>query len=147
MTNNVCASVFLQEALSALQLPDQQAKEIITSQLLPLIGQRKREDEERLAALDVCNMNLPESFFCPVSLSPHQSVCLRLSPCLQAYRDSVGRHAHQVSRNVFEVMRALALLWETHRRWSERTEDKVRGHLENLRQSQQQHVQVSPPDL
>ncbi|MED6261099.1 hypothetical protein ATANTOWER_000874 [Ataeniobius toweri] len=97
-------------ALLALQLSDQQVKEIIASQLLPLIGQLQRQDEERLAALDVCS-------------------------------DSVGRHSLQVSRSVFEVMRASALLWEMHCCRLERREEELKGQLEVLRQAQQKHVQ------
>ncbi|XP_047237070.1 coiled-coil domain-containing protein 180 isoform X5 [Girardinichthys multiradiatus] len=97
-------------ALLALQLSDQQVKEIIASQLLPLIGQLQRQDEERLAALDVCS-------------------------------DSVGRHSLQVSRSVFEVMRASALLWEMHCRKLERREEELKGQLEVLSQAQQKHVQ------
>ncbi|MEQ2186770.1 hypothetical protein GOODEAATRI_031974 [Goodea atripinnis] len=59
----ICLSVFLKVALLALQLSDQQVKEIIASQLLPLIGQLQRQDEERLAALDVCHTNLAEGSF------------------------------------------------------------------------------------
>ncbi|KAM4578371.1 coiled-coil domain-containing protein 180 [Fundulus diaphanus] len=98
------------EALSALQLTDQQVEEIVASQLLPLIGQRQRQDEERLAALDVCS-------------------------------DSLGRHALQVSGSVFEVMRASALLWETHCCRSERREEELKRQLEVPRKSQQHHVQ------
>ncbi|XP_036000630.1 coiled-coil domain-containing protein 180-like isoform X1 [Fundulus heteroclitus] len=98
------------EALSALQLTDQQVEEIVASQLLPLIGQRQGQDEERLAALDVCS-------------------------------DSLGCHALQVSGSVFEVMRASALLWETHCCRSERREEELKRQLEVPRKSHQQHVQ------
>uniref|UniRef100_A0A096LSL1 DUF4455 domain-containing protein n=1 Tax=Poecilia formosa TaxID=48698 RepID=A0A096LSL1_POEFO len=72
-----------QEALAALQLSDQQLEDITSSRLLPLIGQRQRDDEERLAGLDECS-------------------------------DCVDQHVLGVSRSVSEVMRAVALLWETH---------------------------------
>ncbi|KAM3611041.1 uncharacterized protein V6R79_012771 [Siganus canaliculatus] len=42
-----------QEALSALQLSEEEVNEVVQSQLLLLIGQRQREDEEQLSALDV----------------------------------------------------------------------------------------------
>ncbi|KAM9700206.1 uncharacterized protein ccdc180 [Menidia menidia] len=47
-----------QEALSALQLSEQQVEDIFSSQLLPLIGQRHSRDEERLAALEACRASL-----------------------------------------------------------------------------------------
>ncbi|XP_028313783.1 coiled-coil domain-containing protein 180 isoform X2 [Gouania willdenowi] len=40
-------------ALLALQLPDEEVSDMVRSQLLPLIGRRQSEDEERLAALKV----------------------------------------------------------------------------------------------
>ncbi|XP_040897839.1 coiled-coil domain-containing protein 180 [Toxotes jaculatrix] len=42
------------EALSALQLSDEEVNHVIGSQLLSLIGRSQSQDEERLAALDVC---------------------------------------------------------------------------------------------
>ncbi|XP_029295593.1 coiled-coil domain-containing protein 180-like [Cottoperca gobio] len=43
-----------EEALSALQLSDEEVKDIVSSQLLTLIGRSQSQDEERLAALDLC---------------------------------------------------------------------------------------------
>ncbi|XP_008301354.1 uncharacterized protein ccdc180 [Stegastes partitus] len=99
-----------QEALSALQLSEQEVNHIVSSQLLPLIGRRQSQDEERLAALDVC--------------------------C-----DSAARHALCLSRCAFAVMRAAALLWETHSRRLARREEELQRHLDELRHSQQQHIQ------
>ncbi|KAK2838233.1 hypothetical protein Q5P01_015445 [Channa striata] len=42
------------DALSALQLSEEEVNDIISSQLLTLIGQSQSQDEEQLAALDVC---------------------------------------------------------------------------------------------
>ncbi|KAK5933187.1 hypothetical protein CgunFtcFv8_004833 [Champsocephalus gunnari] len=44
-----------EEALSALQLSEQEVSDIINSQLLTLIGQRQSQVEERLAALERCS--------------------------------------------------------------------------------------------
>ncbi|GAA6235064.1 coiled-coil domain-containing protein 180 isoform X1 [Lates japonicus] len=41
------------EALSALQLSEEEVNDVVSSQLLPLIGRNQRQDEEQLAALDV----------------------------------------------------------------------------------------------
>ncbi|XP_036955257.1 coiled-coil domain-containing protein 180 isoform X2 [Acanthopagrus latus] len=98
------------EELSALQLSEEELNEVVASHLLTLIGRSQRQDEKRLAALDLC--------------------------C-----DSVARHAHSVSRCVFVVMRGAALLWETHSHRLERKEEEVQQHLDDLRVSQQQHIQ------
>ncbi|RVE68722.1 hypothetical protein OJAV_G00094210 [Oryzias javanicus] len=42
------------EAFSALELSEEQVNDIVISQLLPLIRQRQSQDEERLAALEMC---------------------------------------------------------------------------------------------
>ncbi|KAM9391534.1 coiled-coil domain-containing protein 180 [Pholidichthys leucotaenia] len=42
------------EALSALQLTEEEVNDVVNPQLLDLIGQQQSQDEERLAALDVC---------------------------------------------------------------------------------------------
>ncbi|KAM4577050.1 coiled-coil domain-containing protein 180 [Odontesthes bonariensis] len=94
------------EALSALQLSDQQVNDIVDSQILPLIGQRQNGDEERLAALEV-------------------------------HRDSVAHHTLGLSRCVFVVMQAAALLWETHSHRLERREEELQQQLAELRLSQQ----------
>ncbi|XP_069581651.1 coiled-coil domain-containing protein 180-like, partial [Brachyistius frenatus] len=98
------------EALTALQLSEEEVDDIVRSQMLTLIGQRQTHDEQRLAALDVCN-------------------------------DSAAHHALGLSRCVFVVMRAAVLLWETHCRRLERTEEEVQRHLDELRHSQHEHVQ------
>ncbi|XP_023254664.1 coiled-coil domain-containing protein 180-like [Seriola lalandi dorsalis] len=43
-----------QEALSALQLSEEEVNDVVSSQLLALIGRSQSQDEERLSALDVC---------------------------------------------------------------------------------------------
>ncbi|XP_070690406.1 coiled-coil domain-containing protein 180 [Pempheris klunzingeri] len=43
-----------EEALSALQLSEKEVKDVVSSQLLTMTGQIQTEDEERLAALDLC---------------------------------------------------------------------------------------------
>ncbi|XP_044051690.1 coiled-coil domain-containing protein 180 isoform X2 [Siniperca chuatsi] len=43
-----------QEELSALQLPEDEVKHVVSSQLLALIGGSQSQDEQRLAALDLC---------------------------------------------------------------------------------------------
>ncbi|XP_017162072.1 uncharacterized protein LOC103470801 [Poecilia reticulata] len=96
-----------QEALAALQLSDQQLEDIMSSQLLPLIGQRQRDDEERLAGLDECS-------------------------------DLVDQHVMGVSRSVSDVMRAVALLWETHSRRVKRREEELEAKLQLLKTAQQQ---------
>ncbi|XP_045890722.1 coiled-coil domain-containing protein 180 [Micropterus dolomieu] len=98
------------EALSALQLSEEEVNHVVSSQLLTLIGRSQSQDEERLAALDLC--------------------------C-----DSAARRALALSRCVFVVMRGAALLWETHSRRIERREEELQQHLDELRRSQQQHVQ------
>ncbi|XP_049908026.1 coiled-coil domain-containing protein 180 [Epinephelus moara] len=98
------------EALSALQLAEEEVNNIVSSQLLILIGQHQRQDEERLAALDLC--------------------------C-----DSVARHAFNISRCVFVVMQGAALQWETHNHRLERKKEDLQQHLDDLRHTQQQHIQ------
>lgn len=61
---DLCFShVLLQEELSALKLSEEELNEVVASQLLTLIGRSQRQDEKRLAALDVSHTNLcePES--------------------------------------------------------------------------------------
>lgn len=48
----------MQEELSALQLPGEEVNDVVSAQLLTLIGQSQRQNEEKLAALDVSNTNL-----------------------------------------------------------------------------------------
>lgn len=45
----------------ALQLPEKEADEAISAEILPLIGQSQNRDEERLADLDVRHSNLHSS--------------------------------------------------------------------------------------
>lgn len=52
--------VLLQEELSALQLSEEELNEVVASQLLTLTGRSQRQDEKRLAALDVSHTNLTE---------------------------------------------------------------------------------------
>lgn len=53
---------FLQGELLALQLPEKEADDAISAEILPLIGQSQSRDEERLADLDVRHTNLHLSF-------------------------------------------------------------------------------------
>ncbi|XP_022622288.1 coiled-coil domain-containing protein 180 [Seriola dumerili] len=99
-----------QEALSALQLSEEEVNDVVSSQLLALIGRSQSQDEERLSALDVC--------------------------C-----DSVACHALSLTRCVFVVIRGATLLWETHSSRLESREKEMQQHLDNLRHSQQQHIQ------
>ncbi|XP_063346409.1 coiled-coil domain-containing protein 180 [Pelmatolapia mariae] len=98
------------EVLSSLELSEEEVNDIINLQLLTVIGAQQSQDEEQLAALDVCS-------------------------------DSVARHAFSLSRSVFVVMRAAALLWETHCQRLERRDEKLQQDLNDLRCSQQQHLQ------
>lgn len=52
--------VLLQEELSALQLSEEELNEVVASQLLTLTGRSQRQDEKRLAALDVSHTNFTE---------------------------------------------------------------------------------------
>ncbi|KAI3373030.1 hypothetical protein L3Q82_023465 [Scortum barcoo] len=99
-----------EDALTALQLSEEEVNDIINSELLSLIGRSQSQDEERLAALDL--------------------------RC-----DTVARHALTLSRCVFVVMRGAVLLWETHSRSLERREEELQQHVDDLRVSQQQHIQ------
>ncbi|XP_057686946.1 coiled-coil domain-containing protein 180 [Corythoichthys intestinalis] len=47
-----------QEALSALELPQEEVSDIVKSQLISLIGQHQRQDEMQLAAIDTCSDSL-----------------------------------------------------------------------------------------
>ncbi|CAJ1069369.1 hypothetical protein L3Q82_023465 [Xyrichtys novacula] len=98
------------EALSALQLSEEEVNHAVSSALLPLIGQRQSQDEEQLAALNVC-------------------------------RESVASHALGLSRRVFVMLRGVAVLWETHSSRLKMREDELQQHLDNLRDSQQQHTE------
>ncbi|XP_039979107.1 coiled-coil domain-containing protein 180 [Xiphias gladius] len=97
-------------ALSALQLSEEEVNDVVSTQLLTLIGRSQSQDEERLAALDV-------------------------------YCDSVAQQTLSLSRCLFVVMRGAALLWETHSRRLEKREEEVQHHLDDLRRSQQRHIQ------
>ncbi|XP_068559608.1 coiled-coil domain-containing protein 180 [Cebidichthys violaceus] len=55
--------------------------------------------------------------------------------------DSEARRALGLTRCVFVVMRGAALLWETHSHRLERRREELEQHLDDLRQSQQQHTQ------
>ena len=67
LITDLCFShVLLQEELSALQLSEEELNEVVASHLLTLIGRSQRQDEKRLAALDVSHTNLTE----PESKSP-----------------------------------------------------------------------------
>ncbi|CAK6980687.1 hypothetical protein L3Q82_023465 [Scomber scombrus] len=99
-----------EEVLSALQLSEEEVTDIISSQIFTLIGQSQRQEEERLAALEV-------------------------------WAESVSGDALRVSRCVFAVMRAAALLWETHRRSVQSREEEVQRHLDEVRRSQEQLIQ------
>ncbi len=64
--------VVLQEALSALQLSEEEVKDILSSQLLTLIGRLQAQDEERLAALDVSQQtSMRRHMFCGPNLDVH----------------------------------------------------------------------------
>ncbi|XP_037536764.1 coiled-coil domain-containing protein 180 [Nematolebias whitei] len=108
--NHLAAVERCKEALSVHQVSDKQVDDIINSQILPLIGRQQSQDDERLAALEVCS-------------------------------SSVACHAVSISRYVFDVMRAAALLWETHRCRLKRREEELQQHLNDIRQSQQQRIQ------
>uniref|UniRef100_UPI0037E93FDA coiled-coil domain-containing protein 180 n=1 Tax=Semicossyphus pulcher TaxID=241346 RepID=UPI0037E93FDA len=56
-------------------------------------------------------------------------------------RESVARHALSLSRCVFVVMRGAALLWEKHSRRLKGREEELQQHQDDLRGSQQKHVQ------
>ncbi|XP_070761112.1 coiled-coil domain-containing protein 180 [Enoplosus armatus] len=99
-----------EEALSALQLSEEEVNDVVSSQLLTLIRGSQSQDDERLAALDLC--------------------------C-----DSVARRALSLSRCVFVVMRGAVLLWETHSSRLKRREEELQQHLDDLRCSQQHHIQ------
>ncbi|XP_062273933.1 coiled-coil domain-containing protein 180, partial [Scomber scombrus] len=99
-----------EEALSALQLSEEEVTDIISSQIFTLIGQSQRQEEERLAALEV-------------------------------WAESVSGDALRVSRGVFAVMRAAALLWETHHCSVQSREEEVQRHLDEVRRSQEQLIQ------
>ncbi|XP_077570696.1 coiled-coil domain-containing protein 180 isoform X1 [Stigmatopora nigra] len=47
-----------QEALSALELPQEEVSDIVKSQLISLIGQHQRQDEMQLATIDTCSDSL-----------------------------------------------------------------------------------------
>ncbi|XP_026177567.1 coiled-coil domain-containing protein 180 isoform X2 [Mastacembelus armatus] len=98
------------EALSALQLSEEEVNHLVSSELLTLIGQIQSRDEERLAALDV--------------------------GC-----DLVTHHTLSLSRSVFVLMSGAALLWVTHSCKLERREEELQQQLDNLKHSQQQHIQ------
>ncbi|KAM7390949.1 hypothetical protein PAMP_021676 [Pampus punctatissimus] len=99
-----------EELLSALHFSDEEVTDVISSQFLTLIRQRQRQDEERLATVDL-------------------------------WAESVSRAAARLSKCVFVVMRAAALLWEKYRHSVETREEEVQIQLDELRRSQEQHIQ------
>ncbi|KAM7415456.1 hypothetical protein PAMA_017796 [Pampus argenteus] len=99
-----------EEVLSALDLSKEEVTDVISSQLLTLIRQRQRQDEERLAVIDL-------------------------------WAESVSRAAARLSKCVFVVMKATALLWEKYRHSVETREEEVQIQLDELRHSQEQHIQ------
>ncbi|XP_034555407.1 coiled-coil domain-containing protein 180 isoform X2 [Notolabrus celidotus] len=98
------------EALSALQLPEDEVKYVVGSKLLPLTGQSQNLVEERLAGFNVC--------------------------C-----ESLACRAVSLSRCVFNLIRGAALLWETHNRRLKMREEELQQQMDDLRGSQQHHIQ------
>ncbi|XP_026199109.1 coiled-coil domain-containing protein 180 isoform X1 [Anabas testudineus] len=107
------------EALSALQLSEEEVNDVVSSQLLTLIGQHQRQDEERLAALDVC---------CD-SVARH---ALSLSRCVFALMQGATflweTHSHSLQSREEELQQHLGDL----RRAQQRRLQRKKVHLDNL---------------
>lgn len=67
----------------------------------------------------------------------------RLSVCLQLLCDTVARQSLTLSSSAFAVMRGAVLLWETHLVRLEKRKEELERHLDELRASQRQRMQVS----
>ncbi|XP_059193958.1 coiled-coil domain-containing protein 180 isoform X2 [Centropristis striata] len=87
-----------QEELSALQLSEDEVQEILSSQLLPLIGRRQSQDEERMAALDVsCDCVSRQA----VSLSRCVFVVLRGAALLwETHRRDIERREEELQQHL-----------------------------------------------
>ncbi|KAM9810471.1 coiled-coil domain-containing protein 180 [Neosynchiropus ocellatus] len=89
------------EALAALQLSDEQVSEVLNSELLPLIGQSHRHDEERQTATEVWLNSVSRSSF-------------RLSNCVFVVMRAVAllweMHCSSVQRREQELDRHLDFL-------------------------------------
>ncbi|XP_030579650.1 coiled-coil domain-containing protein 180 isoform X2 [Archocentrus centrarchus] len=60
---------------------------------------------------------------------------------LDMFSDSLARHTLSLSRSVFAVARAAALLWETHCQRLEKRDEKLQQDLDDFRCLQQQHIE------
>uniref|UniRef100_A0A3Q1G1V0 Uncharacterized LOC110967087 n=1 Tax=Acanthochromis polyacanthus TaxID=80966 RepID=A0A3Q1G1V0_9TELE len=120
-----------QEALSALKLSEQEVNHIINSQLLPLIGRRQSQDEERLAALDVC---------CDLA-ARH---ALRLSRCVFAVMQAAAslweRHSRRLERREEEVRQQLDELRRSQQQHIQEQKVGVDELLGRLRQESSEDI-------
>lgn len=76
MIDNVCHLCFLQGELLTLQLPEKEADEAISAEILPLIGQSQSRDEERLADLDVGHTHPHSSLTIFIELFFYVFICI-----------------------------------------------------------------------
>lgn len=133
----VSSCVVLQEALSRLQLSAEQLNRLLSSQLLPVAAQRKSEDEEQLATLQVRALSWHT---CSVQGDTPVSVLSPSPSQLQCEGAALG--ASSLSRRVFAVVRGAALLWETHTCSLHHRQVEQQQQLQQLRHGQQRHLQV-----
>ncbi|XP_071328457.1 coiled-coil domain-containing protein 180 isoform X2 [Trachinotus anak] len=114
-----------QEALSALQLSEEEVNHVVSSQLLSLIGQSQSQEEERLAALDVC---------CD-SVACH---ALRLSRCVFVVMRGAAllweRHRCRLERREEEVQKHLDDLRRSQHHHIQRKKVRLDDLLGGLRQ-------------
>ncbi|KAM8866086.1 coiled-coil domain-containing protein 180 [Synchiropus picturatus] len=86
------------EALAALQLSDEQVSEVLNSELLPLIGQSHRHDEERQTATEVWLNSVSRSSY---RLSNCVFVVMRAVALLwEMYCSSVQRREQELDRHL-----------------------------------------------
>ncbi|XP_028270528.1 coiled-coil domain-containing protein 180 [Parambassis ranga] len=93
-----------EEALSALQLSEDEVKDVVSAQLIPLIGRRQSADEERLAALDACS----DSVTChSLSLSTSVFVVMRAAAALwETHRHRLERRERELQQQLCDISRS-----------------------------------------
>ncbi|XP_049618620.1 coiled-coil domain-containing protein 180 [Syngnathus scovelli] len=114
-----------QEALSALELPEEEVSDVVKSQLISLIGQHQRQDETQLAAIDTCSDSL---YRASARLSRRVFVVMRALASLWEKHGSVLRGREE------DVQRRLDQLRLTHERHVQRKKVFLDELLAALRQ-------------
>lgn len=114
-----------QEALSALQLSEDEVNDIVNSQLLTLIGRSQTQDEERLTVLELCCDCVARH---TVSLSRCVFVVMRGAALLWE------THSHRLKMREEELQRHLDDLRRSQQQHTQRKKVRLDDLLAGLRQ-------------